>query len=886
MPTIQDVRKKYPQYDDMSDQQLSDALYKKYYSDMPREQYDAKIGMGKPEVSKEIGVTEDVARTVGTTPNDFAASLLSAPKELVNIAGQIGSKFDSAVTSGIKAILPEAADRYLDDYSAKRDALAARPENKPGAAYDYFSNKLDPVLPRYEPQTGAGQATRLGLGLATMAPAAISARAPIAAQKMAQATTAARRALIESARTRRPSVTQRVAEPFTEAGAEKEAGRILRERATDPDAAIRSMEGYKSDVPGVQPTMGEASGDVGLAAFQRQGIQTGAGSVPLAEQLSANALAREQLLIGRERNIGNPAALERLAKQRIEKFDAGTKAIEGRAQGKIEQSARQIEDHAKRAQRVIGRQRDPSTVGDDIRNVAQGLYDDMKSVVGEAYNAPALQEVTPVIIPKSVFDSIVGRAERFYGDFGGEMPPALQKAISDLAEPGQNTRSLTNIDRRIADAGGELFAAGRIKEAAFARSLRSELGDFIRQAMTPEQRAAYENARQLRSKQGELFEEGQLASVLSKNEYGRYEAGSSRVADILFETKNSVEAAKQLKSAMGEERAEEAVRAWAANTFSRAIDENGNFNAKMFNQLRARYATLLAQFPRVRDDFRGVAKSRQIIDEYQDLLMGVAERVALRGSRTKANFEKTALGGFLGGKNPDDAIAQIMRSDRNVMRLAQLRNQIKGAPEAEAGLRQGILDFIRGRADIGQVDFQGNRALSQKRLGDTIKQYAPALEKSGVFTESQIRVMRVISDDIDRLTAAQSAATQRGSPTVANAEARGRIAAGARMLSKAPLIGGATRAAVSVYDALKTAQALKTKDQVENALTRAAQDPQFAALLMRRASNENTRLAKEALTKPLPRQGLAVVGGASTPARELKLPQSIQPLAAEGEEER
>jgi hypothetical protein len=48
MPTISEIRQQYPQYNDMSDADLAGALYKKYYSDMPREQFDAKIGFGAP----------------------------------------------------------------------------------------------------------------------------------------------------------------------------------------------------------------------------------------------------------------------------------------------------------------------------------------------------------------------------------------------------------------------------------------------------------------------------------------------------------------------------------------------------------------------------------------------------------------------------------------------------------------------------------------------------------------------------------------------------------------------------------------------------------------------------------------------------------------------
>jgi hypothetical protein len=36
-------RHRYPEYNDMNDAQLTDALYKKFYSDMPREQFDKKI---------------------------------------------------------------------------------------------------------------------------------------------------------------------------------------------------------------------------------------------------------------------------------------------------------------------------------------------------------------------------------------------------------------------------------------------------------------------------------------------------------------------------------------------------------------------------------------------------------------------------------------------------------------------------------------------------------------------------------------------------------------------------------------------------------------------------------------------------------------------------
>lgn len=50
MATIQEIRAQYPQYKDMSDLDLANALYRKHYSDMPRAEFDQKIGVPSPGV--------------------------------------------------------------------------------------------------------------------------------------------------------------------------------------------------------------------------------------------------------------------------------------------------------------------------------------------------------------------------------------------------------------------------------------------------------------------------------------------------------------------------------------------------------------------------------------------------------------------------------------------------------------------------------------------------------------------------------------------------------------------------------------------------------------------------------------------------------------------
>lgn len=48
MPTIAEVREKFPQYNDLSDVQLAGALHQKFYSDMDADQFAEKIGLKPP----------------------------------------------------------------------------------------------------------------------------------------------------------------------------------------------------------------------------------------------------------------------------------------------------------------------------------------------------------------------------------------------------------------------------------------------------------------------------------------------------------------------------------------------------------------------------------------------------------------------------------------------------------------------------------------------------------------------------------------------------------------------------------------------------------------------------------------------------------------------
>lgn len=61
MATIQDLRKAHPEYKDLSDKELADGIYQKYYSDIPRDDFYKKISFTPPP---ETPFLEEAGKTV------------------------------------------------------------------------------------------------------------------------------------------------------------------------------------------------------------------------------------------------------------------------------------------------------------------------------------------------------------------------------------------------------------------------------------------------------------------------------------------------------------------------------------------------------------------------------------------------------------------------------------------------------------------------------------------------------------------------------------------------------------------------------------------------------------------------------------------------------
>jgi len=89
MPTIAEIRQQFPQYGDLSDQQLADGLHGKFYSDVPRAEFDAKIGIAPQTVPAAPAPVPMEGRQVAQAS---AAPALPAAGGVKEAVGRVASR--------------------------------------------------------------------------------------------------------------------------------------------------------------------------------------------------------------------------------------------------------------------------------------------------------------------------------------------------------------------------------------------------------------------------------------------------------------------------------------------------------------------------------------------------------------------------------------------------------------------------------------------------------------------------------------------------------------------------------------------------------------------------------------------------------------------------
>lgn len=123
--TIQDIRKKYPQYNDMGDRDLANALHKKYYSDMPVEEFHSKIGFKEKAIQPTERFLEKSEQTL---------KRLQEPLSVGETAATLATSTYGVPLSGLAGLfaLPLGLETARKTVEAVQKGLVYQPQTKGG----------------------------------------------------------------------------------------------------------------------------------------------------------------------------------------------------------------------------------------------------------------------------------------------------------------------------------------------------------------------------------------------------------------------------------------------------------------------------------------------------------------------------------------------------------------------------------------------------------------------------------------------------------------------------------------------------------------------------------------------------------------------------------
>jgi hypothetical protein len=148
MATIAEIRAQYPQYADMPDAVLADALYKKFYSDIPRATFDTKVGLtpvapsgtgmpgprtpAQPKLTGVLGVMEQIG-----------APLQATSEGIISGGGNVMFGGQRLLGMGLEKLGATDTGRFLQEDAARRRAEAQA--------------RVAPFKEEYPTSTGAGE---------------------------------------------------------------------------------------------------------------------------------------------------------------------------------------------------------------------------------------------------------------------------------------------------------------------------------------------------------------------------------------------------------------------------------------------------------------------------------------------------------------------------------------------------------------------------------------------------------------------------------------------------------------------------------------------------------------------------------------------------------
>jgi len=131
---LTELRQKYPDYNDMSDQEFADAFHGKFYSDIPKEEFYGKIGYAKEAPKKSFHALDNPIAGVGETALSMLTGAVAMP--VAGISGLLSGGDAEKVRSTQEALTYAPRGKQGQDYTGAVSDLFALPVKYAGKGAD------------------------------------------------------------------------------------------------------------------------------------------------------------------------------------------------------------------------------------------------------------------------------------------------------------------------------------------------------------------------------------------------------------------------------------------------------------------------------------------------------------------------------------------------------------------------------------------------------------------------------------------------------------------------------------------------------------------------------------------------------------------------------
>jgi len=478
---LSEIRAKYPMYEGVSDAELLGALHRKFYSDIPRDKFLGAIDYDTSRIdpTADMSGTQKVLAGIGKGMTD----LVRGAGQRLGLVSQ--SEIDSARAND--APLMKTGAGQVGNVLGKV-AVGLPAAFVPGANSLTGAALIGGAQGALEP-TAADESV-----LQNMLIGGAAGAGGVAAGRALKSGYQGAKALVE---------------PFTAAGQQRIAGRVIERFATDPKA-LKAASSART-ATGAAPTLAESTRDPGLAILERSLAQQ---DPQIAAQLGQRAAENNAARVGVLEGIAGTdatrtaaeAAREQAAGQMYKAATSATYTIDDKLANLLERPA--IKQAMERAKTLAANQGRPFSFGVEAANPFSGMgvptqtskqitgqgLQDLKMALDEMLNDPASGFAGKAGgAVKGLRGQIVDWMERANPDFrAARMAYAEQSKPLNQMDVGR--RLLDKTTAAVRDLGGNQ----KLQAKAFSRALNDEQSlvrsatgfkgvNALEDVMTPEQ---------------------------------------------------------------------------------------------------------------------------------------------------------------------------------------------------------------------------------------------------------------------------------------------------------------------------------------------------------------------------------------------------------------